>query len=96
MNFTKVLSEELGESGVTVNAVHPAVTRTESLIERARAAGRDLSDLESGIAKNNAIGRIVDAQEIGPIVAFLCSDQAACITGEAIGASGGSSRAVFY
>lgn len=95
-NFTKGMSDELGPSGITVNAVHPAVTRTERLVERAASSGKPLEELEANIAKGNAIRRVVDASEIGPVVAFLCSEQGGCITGEALSASGGSSRAVIY
>ncbi len=100
MNFTKVMSEELGPKGITVNAVHPAVSKTEALIERLRAnAERDgitVEEAERRIASANAIRRLVDADEIAAVVVFLCSQQAGCITGEAVAPSGGNSRAVFY
>ena len=57
----------------------------ERAIELARgAAGR--------VSPNPPVG----AEEIASVVAFLCSEQAGCITGEAISASGGSTKAVFY
>ena len=52
-------------------------------------------EIERRVAQNNAIRRIVNAEEIGQVVAFLASPRAACITGVAIDASGGSLRAVF-
>jgi NAD(P)-dependent dehydrogenase (short-subunit alcohol dehydrogenase family) len=100
MNFTKVMSEELGSAGITVNAVHPAVTKTDALIERLEAnASRDgisIEEVERRMAAGNAIKRLVTGDEIAAIVAFLCSQQAGCITGEAIAPSGGNSRSVFY
>jgi NAD(P)-dependent dehydrogenase (short-subunit alcohol dehydrogenase family) len=100
MNFTKVMSEELGPKGITVNAVHPAVTRTAGLINRlegiAKARGISMEEAEAGIAAGNAIKRLVDETEVANVVAFLCSEQAGCITGEAVAAAGGNSRSVFY
>ena len=100
MNFTKVLSEELGPKGVTVNAVHPAVSRTSALVERLQATalreGVTPEEAEQRIAKNNAIRRLVTAEEVASVVAFLCSQQAGCITGEAVAPAGGNSRSVFY
>ena len=100
MNFTKVMSEELGPKGITVNAVHPAVSRTSALVERlqatARREGVTPEEAEQRIAKNNAIRRLVTAEEIASVVVFLCSQQAGCITGEAVAPAGGNSRSVFY
>ena len=100
VNFTKVLSEELGPKGITVNAVHPGGTRTERLAERLQASadrrGITLAEAEAAMAQQNAIRRIVGAEEIAAVVAFLCSEQGGCITGEALSASGGSTKAVFY
>lgn len=100
MNFTKVMSEELGPKGITVNAVHPAVSMTSALVQRLQAAaereGITLAQAEQRIADNNAIRRLVTAEEIAAVVVFLCSEQAGCITGEAVAPAGGNSRAVFY
>lgn len=100
MNFTKVMSEELGPKGITVNAVHPAVSRTEALVQRleanARRDGITLEEAEQRIANANAIKRLVTSEEIASVVVFLCSDQAGCITGEAVAPAGGNSRSVFY
>ena len=100
MNFTKVMSEELGPKGITVNAVHPALSRTEALVERlegtAEREGITLAEAEQRIARNNAIRRLVTVDEIAAVVVFLCSEQAGCITGEAVAPAGGNSRAVFY
>ncbi len=100
MNFTKVMSEELGPKGITVNAVHPAVSRTEALVERlertAEREGITLAEAEQRAASSNAIRRLVTVEEIASVVVFLCSEQAGCITGEAVAPAGGNSRAVFY
>ena len=85
VHLTKTLADQLGPRGITVNLVHPGATRTERTDEEtARRA-----------AASNAIRRIVDAHEIGQVVAFLASTKAASITGVAIDASGGSIPVMF-
>ncbi len=100
MNFTKVMSEELGSKGITVNAVHPALSRTTAFVERlqrtAEREGITLAEAEQRVADNNAIRRLVTVEEIAAVTVFLCSEQAGCITGEAVAPCGGNSRAVFY
>ncbi|PYN99730.1 MAG: short-chain dehydrogenase [Candidatus Rokuibacteriota bacterium] len=84
VHLTKTLADQLGPHGITVNLVHPGLTRTE----------RTDADTERRGA-SNAIRRIVDAHEIGQVVAFLASARAAAITGVAIDASGGSIPVMF-
>ena len=84
VHLTKTLADELGAHGITVNLVHPGLTRTER-------SGAD--DERRGAA--NAIRRMVDAQEIGHVVAFLASIKAGNVTGVAIDASGGSIPVMF-
>src|SRR5204862_3687833 len=84
VHLTKTLADQLGRHGITVNLVHPGPTRTERTDEETTRR-----------ASSNAIGRIVDAREIGLVVAFLASAKAAAVTGVAIDASGGSLPGMF-
>ena len=99
VHLTKTLSDQLGPHGITVNLVHPGATRTErsgpNYEEQAREQGVTVEEIERRIGERTAIGRIVDAREIGYVVAFLCSPKAEAITGESIAAGGGTGRAVF-
>jgi NAD(P)-dependent dehydrogenase (short-subunit alcohol dehydrogenase family) len=99
VHLTKTLSDQLGPSGITVNLVHPGTTRTERsapmYAERARQQGVTVEEIERRIAQENAIRRIVDAKEIGYVVAFLASTKSTAITGEIIAAGGGTMRAVY-
>ncbi len=98
VHLSKALSDELGPSGITVNVVHPAATRTEwldkRLADQARQQGTTVEEIERRMAQQNATRRIVDAREIAYLVAFLASPRSVAVTGEVIGATGGSSRAV--
>jgi NAD(P)-dependent dehydrogenase (short-subunit alcohol dehydrogenase family) len=84
VHLTKTLADQLGQSGITVNLVHPGLTRTE------RSGAED-----ERRGSSNAIRRIVDAKEIAQVVTFLASVKAANITGVAIDASGGSIPVMF-
>lgn len=99
VHLTKTLADQLGQHGITVNLVHPGITRTErtgpDFAERARREGVSVEEIERRIAQNHAIRRIVDAQEIAQVVTFLASARSGAITGVAIDASGGSIPVVF-
>ncbi len=84
-SLTKNLADQLGPAGITVNLVHPGTTRTESI-----------SDERAAQAAGNVIGRVVDAEEIAWLVAFLCSPRSAAVTGEAIGCGGGIRGTIRY
>jgi NAD(P)-dependent dehydrogenase (short-subunit alcohol dehydrogenase family) len=105
VHFTKTLSVQLGRYGITVNCIHPGITRTERtpslLAARAAELGTtpeeaERRDFAHGSPRGNAIGRMVDASEIGYLTVFLASDKAWAITGEVIVANGGAGQAVYY
>ena len=100
VNLSKVLADELGPKGVTVNCLMPGAVLTEMFAERTEAnasrRGTSAAEMEQAMAASNAIRRIVTAEEIADVITFLCSPKALSITGEALSVSGGGSRAVFY
>lgn len=81
--LTLSLAADLGARGITVNAVLPGATATD-LNQRA-------SDpvASQAIVPTVALGRIGQPRDIADIVAFLASDAARWVTGQAIDASGG-------
>lgn len=91
--LVKTLSRELAETGITVNAVCPGVIRTDRITQLAeQAAEREGITVEEAYAARSAsipMGRLGDPMEFGAAVAFLCSKQAAYITGSAIAVDGG-------
>ena len=91
VNLAKALSAEFGQSGITVNVVHPAGTMTERFQERmaaeAKAQGISQEEALRRASARNAIGRPVTVQEIADVVAFLASPRSAAVSGEAISAS---------
>ena len=86
------LAPELTEAGISINAVAPGGTDTDMAAEHARhyvhPALAD-ADLEAVVKSMTSLGRLAKPEEIAAVVAFLLSDDATCITGATIDASGG-------
>jgi 3-hydroxybutyrate dehydrogenase len=86
LGLTRTTAREGGEFGITVNAVLPAYTRTP-LVENQigdQARTRNLSEeevVEKVMLAPAAIKRLVEPSEVAAVVAFLCSDAAAAVTG---------------
>lgn len=100
VHFTKTLSDQLGPDGITVNIVHPGVTRTEHIeawfAEMARASGTTVEAIIKREAGDpSAIRRMLEAEEVADSILFLVSRRASGITGESIAVDGGLSRAVY-
>ena len=91
VHLTKSSSVELGKHGITVNAVYPGITETETTRER---FPNEADLLE--ITKMNSIGRLVKAEEIANVITFLSSPLSVSITGDVIDVAGGAGNAVHY
>ena len=99
-NLTKYLAEELGGDGVCVNLVHPGATRTERsgpmYAEQAEREGVTVEEIERRVAARNSTRRIVDAEELAWVVAFLASPRSIALSGETIAAGGGAGTNVYH
>ena len=96
VNFTKKLSDELAEFGITVNAIHPGSTRTARREHAAARKGITLDELVREQIKRIPIGRLIEPEEIASTILFLVSSRAAAITGQVLGVDGGSTRGIYY
>ena len=82
IGFTKSLARELGSRGVRANVVAPGYVNTrltDVLPEEAQQA----------MLANTPLGRLGDPEDVAGAVRFLCSDEAAFITGEVLLVDGG-------
>ena len=70
--------------------------RTERTAERAQRMGMTEEAFAKQMGDENAIRRMVTADEVAWVVAFLCSPKAVSITGEQVTVSGGWGTAIQY
>jgi NAD(P)-dependent dehydrogenase (short-subunit alcohol dehydrogenase family) len=98
--MTKNLADELGPSGVNVNAVHPGLTRTEAtpgvIAAQAAASGQDPAEIERRMAARNLTRTLIDASQVAAVVAFLASPLSVSINGESIACGGGTPGVIRY
>ena len=83
--FSRYLAKELGERGIAVNVVAPGAIETDF----GGGMVRDNKPLNDRIASETALGRVGVPDDIGGVVAFLCSDEARWVNGQRIEVSGG-------
>jgi 3-oxoacyl-[acyl-carrier protein] reductase len=82
IGLTKALARELGSRGVRVNAIAPGYIATELT--------HVLNEQQRGlILQNTPLGRLGEPEDVAGAVRFLCSDEAAFITGEVLLVDGG-------
>ncbi|HMB15977.1 MAG TPA: 3-hydroxybutyrate dehydrogenase [Pelovirga sp.] len=84
--LTKTTALEGAPYGITVNSVCPGYVRTplvdNQIEDQAKTHGISREEvLEKVLLKKQAIKRMVEPDELGEVVVFLCSDAARCITG---------------
>ena len=81
--FTKALAQEYARKGVTVNTISPGYIGTKMVL----AIPKDI--LDSKIIPQIPVGRLGKPEEVAGLVAYLCSEEAAFVTGANIAINGG-------
>jgi NAD(P)-dependent dehydrogenase (short-subunit alcohol dehydrogenase family) len=83
--FTKYLAKELGSKGIAANIVAPGIIHTDFT----KAAFEAHPELDEMMSKITALGRAGVPDDIGGVIAFLCTEDARWINAQRIEASGG-------
>lgn len=83
--FTRYLAKELGSRGIAANVVAPGAIETDF----GGGNVRDNKELNAQIASLTALGRVGLPDDIGGVVAFLCTEEAKWINAQRIEVSGG-------
>jgi 2-hydroxycyclohexanecarboxyl-CoA dehydrogenase len=89
IGLTKALARETARYGITCNAVAPGPIETPLLMSAPDAYGELGRRLIEGMVGQTALRRIGQPEEVAAAIAFLASDDASYVTGQAIGVSGG-------
>src|SRR5215203_1507003 len=90
VGFLKTLAREVAGDGITVNTVATGRFATDRMAE----LGGSIERVEAAAREEVPAGRLGTVEEYGDLVAFLCSERAAYITGTVIPIDGGLTRAL--
>jgi NAD(P)-dependent dehydrogenase (short-subunit alcohol dehydrogenase family) len=93
VGLTRALAAETATYGVTVNAVCPGYTDTDlvrdSIARVAARTGRAQAEVLAEYQKDAPIGRLIRPEEVAAAVLYLCSPEAAAVTGTTLAVAGG-------
>lgn len=90
--MTKRFAQELGPSGITVNAVAPGFVKTDFT----RSIGKEFESRVEATSSNSALRRVASPEEIAEVILFLASDAASFITGQTLTVDGGRKDNLSY
>jgi 3-oxoacyl-[acyl-carrier protein] reductase len=87
--MTKTLSIELGQFNVNVNCVAPGFIATAMTEQTAERMGLSFDQFAEAIAEQTPLRRVGQPEDVAGTIAFLCSDDAAYVSGQVIYVAGG-------
>jgi len=96
VSMAKTMSRELIKDNITINNICPGAFKTDRAIELMKSAAARKNTtaeaIEAEAVKTMPLGRYQRPEELGDLVAFLCSELACGITGTTIQIDGGISK----
>jgi 3-oxoacyl-[acyl-carrier protein] reductase len=87
--FTKTLAIELGQFGVTANAVAPGFIATDMTAATAARVGMDFEEFQAAAASRIPVRRVGQPEDIAHVISFLVSEGAGFVSGQVIYVAGG-------
>jgi 3-oxoacyl-[acyl-carrier protein] reductase len=87
--FTKTLAKELGRYSITANSIAPGFIVTDMTAATAARVKMSFEDFQAAAAKQIAVGRVGQPEDIAHAVSFLASDGAGYVSGQILYVAGG-------
>jgi 3-oxoacyl-[acyl-carrier protein] reductase len=87
--FTKTLAIELGQFGITANAVAPGFIATDMTAATAARIGVDFEDFKKAAAASIPVRRVGTPDDVAHVISFLVSEGAGFVSGQVIYVAGG-------
>ncbi len=87
--FTKSLAVELGQFGITANAVAPGFIVTDMTAATAARIGVPFDDFQTAAAGQIPVRRVGQPEDVAHVISFLCSEGAGFVSGQVIYVAGG-------
>ncbi len=87
--FTKTLAIELGQFGVTANAVAPGFIATDMTAATAARVGMGFEDFQQAAASQIPVRRVGQPDDVAHVISFLCGEGAGFVSGQVIYVAGG-------
>ena len=87
--FTKTVAIELGQFGITANAIAPGFIVTDMTAATAARIGMDFGEFQKAAATQIPVRRVGQPEDIANVASFLVSDGAGFVSGQVIYVAGG-------
>jgi 3-oxoacyl-[acyl-carrier protein] reductase len=87
--FTKTLAIELGQFGVTANAVAPGFIATDMTAATAARVGMSFEDFQAAATTRIPVRRVGQPDDVAHVISFLVSEGAGFVSGQVIYVAGG-------
>lgn len=88
IGFTKALAQELGPSGITVNAIAPGLIDTP-ILRKSSLPEEQVKGLIEALVGRTPVRRVGNPDDIAAACAYLVSEEASFFTGQAVSPNGG-------